>query len=193
MLFATTLLAGGGLAATANAQSCYESGKSGTCETMDTKSNATPGAIDVDVWGSAGFFWVSGKAMPNFSLSLGQLFWGEVGVAPIWSTDEFDGSDDRFLGAKFGLLGMIRPYSNRWVDLRAGIGADIYYLAGINGDVSEASFVVVGDATAWATKRIGFFGGVRVYPLATTGLELGTDRNGDVGSPLLFETGIRFR
>ena len=205
-LFTATLLASGFCTteAFAEPESCYESGKSGSCAEPPVEA-AEPEAepadaevLDVDVWGSLGWFWVSEKAMPSFGLFLGapllgDLFGLQLSVAPIWTTDDDRASDEVFLGAKFGIFAMVRPYSNEQVDLRVGIGADLYYLGGINKNVGEAAFAMTADVTGWVTPSIGLFVGVRGYPFATTGLELGTDRNGDGGFPLLFETGIRFR
>ncbi len=178
--------------ASAQEEGCYESGKSGSCgdpgPTAETKAATT-----TDIWTSVGWYWVSGKVMPGFSLFFGELFGGQVSVAPIWSTQDGNAPDETFLGAKFGLLAMMHPYSGEWVDLRVGLGVDIYYLGGINGDVSEVALAMTADATTWLTPKLGLFVGFRGYPLASTGLELGTDRSGDAGIPLLFQTGIRFR
>ncbi len=197
-LIAATALASALFATEAVAQpeSCYESGKSGSCAEVETTSGGetlSEGVLDVDVWGSAGWFWVSEKAMPSFGLFVGDLFGLQLSVSPIWTTDDDRAADDDFLGAKFGIFAMVRPYTQERIDLRVGIGTDIYYLGGINKDIGEAAFAMTADVTGWVTETLGLYAGVRGYPFATTGLELGTDRNGDGGLPLLFETGIRFR
>ncbi len=41
--------------------------------------------------------------------------------------------------------------------------------------------------------NFGVFANARAYPLSTSGMELGTYRDGKPGSPILFATGLEWR
>jgi len=136
-------------------------------------------------------FWVVGKVMPSVVLrfDLHKLLWLDVEAGLIFVTNSPPGSDS-FVGSPFGAHLLVAPFRTPKVELAAGLGVDTHYLYGINGDLVEVAMSVIASAHYWITPKFGVFGSARVYPIATSGLELGTFRDGSAGLPVLFATGV---
>jgi hypothetical protein len=136
-------------------------------------------------------FWVVGKVMPSVVLriDLHKLLWLDVEAGLIFVTDPPPGSDS-FAGSPFGAHLLVAPFRTPKVELAAGLGVDTHYLWGIHGDLAEVALSVIASANYWITPKFGVFGSVRGYPVATSGLELGTFRDGSAGLPVLFATGV---
>lgn len=136
-------------------------------------------------------FWVVGKVMPSVVLriDLHKLLWLDVEAGLIFLTNSPPGSDS-FVGSPFSAHLLVAPFRTPKVELAAGLGADTHYLWGINGDLAEVALAVIASAHYWITPKFGVFASARGYPVATSGLELGTFRNGSAGLPLLFATGV---
>jgi len=136
-------------------------------------------------------FWVVGKVMPSVVLrfDLHKLLWLDFEAGLIFLTDSPPGSDS-FVGSPFSAHLLVAPFRTPKVELAAGLGADIHYLWGVNGDLFEVALAVIASAHYWITPKFGLFGNARVYPVASSGLELGNFRNGSAGLPVLFATGV---
>jgi hypothetical protein len=136
-------------------------------------------------------FWVVGKVMPSVVLriDLHRLLWLDVEAGLIFVTNPPPGSDS-FVGSPFSAHLLFAPFRTSKVELAAGLGADTHYLWGINGDHAEVALALIASAHYWLTPKFGVFASARGYPIATSGLELGTFRNGSAGLPVLFATGV---
>jgi hypothetical protein len=136
-------------------------------------------------------FWVVGKVMPGIVLriDLHELVWFDIEAGLIFVTSSPPGRDS-FVGTPCSTHLLFAPFRTPKVELAAGLGADAHFLWGINLDVTEVAFSVIASAHYWFTPRFGVFGNARGYPIATSGLELGSFRDGRAGLPLLFATGV---
>ena len=142
----------------------------------------------------AQWLWASGKVMPGLlaGIAYGVLrFDFEASALSLTqSSPEFD---TEFLGGQFGFHAMLRPfYAERW-ELAAGLGADAYSLFNIHGDLFEVALSLRAAGHFWFSSHVGVFATARAYPLATSGLELGTARDRSAGLPVLFGTGVAWR
>jgi hypothetical protein len=81
----------------------------------------------------------------------------------------------------------------RYFDLGVGLGGDFYWLWNVHGDALEPALAVQAAGNLWVTPQLGIHASARAYPLAGSGLELGTTREGGDGLPVLFSTGITWR
>lgn len=138
--------------------------------------------------------WVQGKAMPGVTLRLGGGLWsGVLETSLIWLTEPDPERRVHFLGSQFGAFLMVRPLSVGRVDLAAGLGADYYPLWNIHGDEWQLALAARVSAHVRLTSNMSVFGTARAYPLGTSGLELGTRRDGSAALPVLFGTGLEWR
>jgi hypothetical protein len=129
--------------------------------------------------------------MPSVAvrIDLHELVWLDAEAGLIFLTDSPPGSDS-FVGSPFAAHVLVAPLRTPKFELAAGLGADVHYLWGVNGDLAEVALSVIASAHYWITPKFGLFGSARGYPAATSGLELGTFRNGSSGLPVLFATGV---
>src|SRR6185295_17873591 len=97
-----------------------------------------------------------------------------------------------FLGAQFGGYAMASPIHSRRFELGLGLGLDYYRLWGIHASQWELALSGRADAHLRVVSNFGVFASTRVYPLSTSGLELGTYRDRERGLPVLFSTGIEW-
>jgi hypothetical protein len=142
----------------------------------------------------AQWLWASGKAMPGVSLHVGRRWvWFDVETSLIALTEPAPDDDIDFLGSQLGFYAMVRPLYGERGELAAGLGSDLYALWNIHGDEWQGSFSVRVAGGVWVSRRIGLFATARAYPVASSGLELGVERDGSRGLPILFGTGIEWR
>jgi hypothetical protein len=156
-------------------------------ETSETEKEQRP---HQGVFGAQAF-WVVGKLMPSFVLRVdfNELFWLDLEGGLIFVTNPPPGGDG-FVGSPFSAHVLGAPLRTPKVELAAGLGADVHYLWGINGDLAEVALAVIASAHYWVTPKLALFGSARAYPVATSGLDLGEFRDGSNGLPILFATGI---
>jgi hypothetical protein len=138
--------------------------------------------------------WAEGKAMPGVTLRLGGGLWsGVLETSLIWLTEPDPDQRVRFLGSQFGAFLMVRPLSVGRVDLAAGLGADYYPLWNIHGDEWQLALAARASMHVRLTSNMSLFGTARAYPISTSGLELGTRRDGAAALPVLFGAGVEWR
>jgi hypothetical protein len=141
----------------------------------------------------AQWLWASGKAMPGLLLGGSyRMVRFDIETSLIALTDKAPEFETQFLGSQFGFHLMLRPlYDERW-EVAGGLGTDCYSLWNIHGDAFEAALSARISGHFWISERVGVFATARAYPVATSGLELGTSRDGSGGLPVLFGTGIEW-
>jgi hypothetical protein len=142
----------------------------------------------------AQWLWASGKAMPGVSLHVGRRWvWFDFETSLIALTEPAANDEIEFLGSQLGFYATLRPLYGERGELTAGLGSDVYALWNIHGDEWQGSFSVRVAGRVWLSRRIGLFATARAYPVASSGLELGVERDGSRGLPVLFGTGIEWR
>ena len=136
-------------------------------------------------------FWAVSKVMPGIVLrfDLHRFFWLDAEAGLVFVTNPPPGHD-AFVGSPFGTHVLVAPIRTQRVEFGAGLGVDVHYLWGLNSDVAEVAFSALVSGNYWITPKLGVFGSARVYPIATTGLDLGKFRDGSAGLPMLFATGV---
>jgi hypothetical protein len=146
------------------------------------------------VVGTAQWFWVQGKAMPGFELGLGrEWFELDLELSFVTLTDRSSDIDGRWAGNQLGAFAMFMPVRERWLDLSVGLGGDFYFLWGVHSDAREAALTPRAVVRLWPTEDLAISLTARSYLVHSTGLELGTERNGSSGPPVLLSTGITWR
>jgi hypothetical protein len=141
----------------------------------------------------AHWLWAAGKLMPGLVLG-GTHRWlrFDLETSLISLTEPAPEFNTRLVGSQFGFYLMFRPlHDERW-EIAGGLGSDVYSLWNIHGDAFEAALSVRVGGHFWISKRVGAFANARAYPLATSGLGLGTARDGSRGLPVLFGTGLEW-
>jgi hypothetical protein len=139
-------------------------------------------------------FGAQGKVMPGLSFRFGNgLFWGELEGTPIWLMAESEEFGDHFLGNQWGAHFSLAPVKTRRVELLAGIGLDAYHLWGIHGDVGLFALTLKLASHLRASERVSVFATLRGYPLSSSGLELGTSREGEHLMPIMGSLGVEWR
>jgi hypothetical protein len=140
---------------------------------------------------SAQAFWAQGKVMPGvaFGARLGFVEL-DLEASLVWLTEPAPPRGITFLGSEFGAHIMLLALRHRHVDLAVGLGGDLYWLGNVHGDALEAALALKSAANVWITPDLGLYATARAYPIASSGLELGTHRAGDASLPVLFSTGI---
>jgi len=165
-------------------------GSRDTESSTETAEPATPHLLD-RFTATAFWFWADGKVMPGLELSGGkdwfQLDIELAFVALSKSSPDFDGT---FLGNQLGIFAMFTPLRDRYYEVSAGIGADFYLLWGIQSEVVERALAPRLSARIWPLEHVAVTLTARAYPVHTSGLDLGTRRDGSDGSPLLITSGI---
>jgi hypothetical protein len=159
----------------------------------EVEENAPPPAKAEGALG-AQWLWASGKAMPGvvFGGSYEALRF-DLETSFVALTDPGREFASQFLGNQFGFHLMFRPvYAERW-ELAGGLGADLYTLWNIHGDALEVALSARVAGHFRLSNEVGVFVTARAYPLATSGLELGTARDRSAGLPVLFGTGVEWR
>jgi hypothetical protein len=138
--------------------------------------------------------WVQGKAMPGITLRLGRGLWsGVFETSLIWLTEPDPERRYRFLGSQFGAFLMVRPLRVGRLDLAAGFGLDYYPLWNIHGDEWQLALAARASGHVRLGSNVSLFGTARYYPVSTSGVELGTRRDGSFALPVLFGTGLEWR
>jgi hypothetical protein len=142
----------------------------------------------------AQWLWVQGKAMPGLTLRLGGGLWsGVFETSLIWLTESDPERRFRFLGSQVGGFLMVRPLSAGRVDLAAGLGLDYYPLWNVHGDEWQLALAARASGHVWLSSNLAVFATARAYPISTSGVELGTRRDGSSALPVLFGTGLEWR
>jgi hypothetical protein len=150
--------------------------------------------LDIESALGAQWWWASGKAMPGIIARAGHRWlWFDAEMTFIWLTESSADFDLSFLGSEFGFHAVFRPLYGERGELSAGIGADVYALWNLHGDEWQGALALRLEGHLNVTPRLGVFGSARFYPVATSGLELGTNRDHSRGLPLLFATGVEWR
>ncbi|HEX6764531.1 MAG TPA: hypothetical protein VF103_03615 [Polyangiaceae bacterium] len=136
-------------------------------------------------------FWAVDKVMPGFvlRLDLHERVWLDIEGGFVFVTNPPPGNDS-LVGSPFGTHVLVAPLRTRKVELGAGLGADVHYLWGVNGDIVEVALALLVSAHYWVTPKLALFGSARVYPVHTSGLDLGEFRDGSRGLPVMFATGV---
>ena len=146
------------------------------------------------VLGTGQWFWLQGKAMPGFELDMGRdLFEVDLELSFIGLTERSHELDSGFVGNQVGTYLMLTPLRNRYFDVSAGLGADIYLLWGIHPDAHEAAFAPRVVARIWPLEDLALTVSARTYLFESDGLELGTARNGSEAPRVLISTGLTWR
>jgi hypothetical protein len=142
----------------------------------------------------AQWLWAAGKMMPGVLAGVTyELVRFDFETSLIALTEPSAEFDSQLLGSQFGFHAMVRPfYADSW-ELAAGLGADGYSLWNLHGDLFEVALSVRAAGHVWLSRRFGVFATARAYPVATSGLELGTARDLSAGIPVLFGTGVAWR
>lgn len=165
------------------------------CDTPDRESNeASPADSSGEGAIGAQWLWAVDKAMPGLLLGgTYRMVRFDFETSLVALTEPAPEFDSQFLGSHFGFHLMIRPlYDERW-EVAGGLGTDCYSLWNIHGDMFEAALSVRLAGHFWISKRVGVFATARAYPLTTSGLGLGSFRDGSSGLPVLFGTGVEWR
>lgn len=140
------------------------------------------------------FFWAQGKVMPGLAIGVGQR-WVEMNLelSMLSLTRAAPPQNVTFLGNQFGVQVMFVPVREEHVDLGIGLGGDFYWLWGVHSDAVESALTLKAATHVWLTPQLGLYASARVYPLTSSGLELGTDRDSESALPVLVSTGITWR
>jgi hypothetical protein len=173
-------------------------------ETPDTNGESGEGTPAAEPAGPPGppiesavgaqWLWAVGKAMPGVLVRGGhRMLWFDVETTFVVLTDSSDAADSHFLGTQLGFHALFRPLYGERGELNVGAGADVYALWNIHGDEWQAALTFRAEGHVYLSKCIGVFGNARVYPLASSGLELGVARDHSRGLPVLFGTGAEWR
>lgn len=159
------------------------------------ESRAEPARSRAKEWGlGTQWQWAQGKAMPGVTLRLGGGLWsGVLETSLIWLTEPDPERRFRFLGSQLGAFLMVRPLSVGRVDLAVGLGVDYYPLWNVHGDEWQLAFAARASGHVWLTSKVGLFATARAYPVSTSGLDLGTHRDGSLALPVLLATGLEWR
>ena len=88
---------------------------------------------------------------------------------------------------------MFTPVRERWLDVSVGLGGDFYLLWGVHSEAAEAALTPRAVVRLWPTEDLAVSFTARSYLVHSSGLELGTERNGSSGPPVLLSTGITWR
>lgn len=146
------------------------------------------------------WFWASQKAMTGVMLRAARDRWSGVLETSLIFDTNVPSKDDRraeqnsaFLGAHFGGYVMASPIQNRRFEVSLGVGVDYYRLWGIHASAWELALAARAAGHLRLIGGFGMFASARVYALSSSGLELGSYRNGEDGLPVLFSTGIEWR
>jgi hypothetical protein len=143
---------------------------------------------------NAQWLWAKDKAIAGVGLNAQRPFLDfDLELSLMWTTAQADGFDGSFLGALFGIFVSFVPLRTERVDLGLGLGADIHYLGAIHQDLVEGALASRAFVRVALLEDLALFATARVYLLASDGLELGTERNGSAGLPVLFGTGLSWR
>ena len=156
----------------------------------DTKTETTADR------GAIGPHWLfaTGKAMPGLTYRAGhRMVWVDLETSLVFLTKPSTELDSPLLGNQLGAYFAFRPLYGKRGELTTGIGSDAYWLWGIHGDAWEVSLSLRLAGHAWLTRTFGVFATARAYPVATSGLELGVNRDGTRGLPVLFGAGVEWR
>lgn len=157
------------------------------------EADAAPG-WSPDVGLGAQVFGVSGKAMTGLSVRVGDgLFWGELEFTPIWLTQSSADFDGSFLGNQWGFYFSLAPLRTRFVEGLVGVGLDLFHLWGIHSDEAFTALSFKAGLHARPTASVSIFATVRSYALHSSGVELGTYRNGERTVPLVGTLGSEWR
>lgn len=149
-----------------------------------------------DYVGSVGLQWfaVRDKVMAGVSARLSGERWAlRLELSGMWTTSQVPEVDATFLGTPLALYLEVIPFHLDRLDVSAGVGADQYPLWGIHGDFFELALATRVDATFWFARSFGVSGAARYHVIASDGLDLGTNRDGSAGLPVLFSVGLLWR
>jgi hypothetical protein len=146
------------------------------------------------VLGTGQWFWLQGKAMPGLELGL-RRDWFELDLelSFVTLTDRSRDLDGRWAGNQLGAFAMFLPVRERWVDVSVGLGGDFYLLWGVHSEASEAALTPRAVVRFWPAEEVALTFTARSYLVHSSGLELGTERDGRSGPPVLLSTGITWR
>lgn len=172
----------------------------------DTRSDepgvnqASPPVAGIHIALGTQWFWASQKAMTGAMLRAGRGRWSSAFEGSlIFDTDAHSNDarrgeqDSAFLGAQFGAYLMGSPIYNQRFELSLGAGLDYYRLWGIHASAWELALAARAAGHLHLIAGFGVFASARVYPLSSSGLELGSYRDGERGLPVLFSSGIEWR
>jgi len=160
--------------------------------TFEPQPVAPPPTVKVPAALALQGFAVASKAMPGVAVRLGKYWGPRVEASFLWTTAPKAGVG-AFLGNQFGFYLEGTPVRSSRFELNVGLGADVYYLWGIHGDLAKIALSAEANLSYWATPTFGGCLGVRGYPLQSQGLELGTRFDGSAGTPILMTAGIQWR
>jgi hypothetical protein len=157
-------------------------------------AEARPAPLRVKTALGAQWLWASGKAMPGVLLRAGhRTVWFDFETSLIALTEAAPEFDTRLLGSQLGFYLTFRPvYSRRW-ELATGLGSDVYSLWNVHGDEWQAALSARVAGHFWLFERSGLFVTARVYPITSSGVELGVTREHARGLPVLLGTGVEWR
>jgi hypothetical protein len=99
-------------------------------------------------------------------------------------------TDDSFIGNLLGIHLVFRPVKRRQMEGRVGVGFDYWALWGINGDEYKMGLPIFVEGRYFVDRTLNVHLQVRSYLLASEGLGLGVDFDGDETQPVLLTVGI---
>jgi hypothetical protein len=154
-------------------------------ETNDASSRPMSGGI------GAQLFLARDKFMPGLLIQgSASAFYVSVEGSLIWLTRESRDYSGRFLGNQYSATVGVNLFPRSRFETIIGAGPEGYWLWGIYSGANEFALSLRAEVHYWFRPNTAVFVGVRGYPLATEGLELGKSREGTHTLPLLFSFGI---
>jgi hypothetical protein len=143
---------------------------------------------------SAQWFWLKDKVMSGIGASAARSWVDlDMELSLLWSTAEATGFDGSFIGGQYGIAISAVPLRTERLELGAGIGVDIHFLAGVHVDLVEGAFGPRAFGRVFVVKDVALYASARMYLIESNGLALGTERDGSDGLPVLFSSGITWR
>ena len=118
----------------------------------------------------------------------------DLDLAFIYVNDDADragfSDDDSFVGNLLGVHLVYRPVVTGRAEGRVGLGFDYWALWGINGDEYKMGIPVFAEGRYFIDQVTNVHLQVRTYLVASDGLGLGEDFDGEEGPPVLVTIGI---
>jgi hypothetical protein len=148
------------------------------------------GSFEPEVSLGATWLWMQDKATPGIELGLSwEPFRLDLETSFLSLTRDSPDLDGGFLGNQLGVhAGAF--YRLGPLELVGSLGVDVYLLWGIHSSVTELALAPRVTARYRIGHRLSVGLGARAYLLSSEGLELGTARDGQSGSPILLGSSI---
>lgn len=173
--------------ATRNPRVTPDNDPSATTEPQTNNASSRPMSGGI----GAQLFLARDKFMPGVLIQGStSAFYVSLEGSLIWLTRGSRDFDGRFLGNQFSATVGVNLFPRSRFETIIGAGPEGYWLWGIYSGAREFALSLRAEVHYWFRPNAAVFVGVRGYPLATEGLELGKNRDGTHTLPLLFSFGI---